>query len=436
MTRYLLLVLPIFLISCSTFKRGGSLSSEDKVIQNLPGGDSTSMVEMGQIPIEVNAKVEQWIQYFQGRGRPHFERYLERSTRYTPLMKKILKENGVPEDLIYVCMIESGFSSRIKSRAKAVGFWQFIKGTGNNYGLRVSNMIDERYDPVRSTEAASAYFKGLYNLFNSWFLALASYNVGENRIKNLVMKNYTRDFWEIARRKQLPSETVHYIPKFLAASLIAKEPEKYGFVGLDYQAPMVFDVVTAKDPVDMKVLAKSLKIDYKELKDLNPAYKTQYAPLLDGESFVRVPQGLGEAAKIAINDALVKNKRFLATSSVPAAKGSFLKYKVQRGDNLSKIAERFDVTVDEILKLNRIRKNKLRPGTMIKIPSSTANIVKEASDTSALKKKSSLLHIVKRGETLIHIARKYGVSLSKLARANDLNTRSYVYYGQKLWLPK
>lgn len=431
----LLLVLPFFLISCATQNKRGSNQSaaEDKIIQNIPGGDITNMNEMGQIPVEVNAQVEKWIQYFQGRGRPHFERYLERSTRYTPLMKKVLKENGVPEDLIYICMIESGFSSRIKSKAKAVGFWQFIKGTGNNYGLRANNMIDERYDPVRSTEAAAAYFKGLYNLFNSWFLALASYNVGENRVKGLVMRNYTRDFWELARRKQLPSETIHYIPKFLAASLIAREPEKYGFTGLDYQAPMVFDVVTAKDPVDMKILAKSLKIDFDDLKDLNPAYKTQYAPLLDGEAMVRVPQGLGEAAKIAINDAVVKNKRFLAQAEVPAGKGSFLKYRVQRGDSLETIAERFDVSVDDILKVNRVRKNSIRPGTTLKIPASALNVVKETRNSSAsFKKGESLLHVVRRGETLTHIAKKHNITLQKLAKLNNLQANHRVRYGQKL----
>jgi membrane-bound lytic murein transglycosylase D len=250
------------------------VDAEDKLIHELPGPETTSTSEMGQIPVEVNGEVENWIHYFQGRGRAYFERYLERSTRYAPLMKKILRDNGVPEDLIYICMIESGFSSKIKSKAKAVGFWQFIKGTGNHYGLRQTKIIDERYDPVRSTEAAAAYFKGLYNLFNSWFLAIASYNVGENRIKNLVMKNYTRDFWEIARRGQLPAETTQYIPKFLAASLIAREPEKYGFTGLDYQPPMVFESVTAKETIDMRALAKAMKVSYEEIQNLNPAYKT------------------------------------------------------------------------------------------------------------------------------------------------------------------
>ena len=301
-------------------------ATEDKTIQNLPAPTSSSDLdgsgETMQIPVEVNAEVEKWIEYFQGRGRGYFERYLERSTRYVPVMKKVLKENGVPEDLIYIAMIESGFTAKIKSRAKAVGFWQFIGGTGKHYGLRVNKLVDERYDPVRSTEAAAAYFKGLYNLFGSWYLAIASYNVGENRIKSMVMKNYTRDFWQLAVRKQLPPETTQYIPKFLAARLISREPEKYGFTGLNYEDPMSFDLITSADPVDMRALAKAMKIDYVEIRDLNPAYKTQVAPVMTNVATVRIPQGTLEAAKLVLNEAVVKNRQYMVAADDSGSSGS------------------------------------------------------------------------------------------------------------------
>ncbi len=428
--------------------------AEDKLIHELPGPQTPAAAtnEIGTIPLEVNGEVEKWIQYFQGRGRGYFERYLERSAKYAPLMKKVLRDNGVPEDLIYICMIESGFSSKIKSKAKAVGFWQFIKGTGNHYGLINNKLMDERYDPVRSTEAAAAYFKGLYNLFNSWFLAIASYNVGENRIKNLVMKNYTRDFWELAKRKQLPAETIQYIPKFLAAGLIAREPEKYGFVGLNYQTAMVFDTVTARETIDMRALAKNMKADYEEIRDLNPSYKTQYAPVISGEAQVRVPLGTKDLANNVMPNALVKNKRIVAEVDDVNSKNSFLRYKVQKGETLEKIAERFDVSVDSITKLNRVRRRRsLRPGTTLKIPSSAAMTKPQAHKTgdkvvaAAIKaevpansgeKKESLLHVVKRGETLTRIASKHNLSVASLAKANGLRWDQKVLLGQKITIPQ
>jgi LysM repeat protein len=206
---------------------------------------------------------------------------------------------------------------------------------------------------------------------------------------------------------------------------------------------MVFDVVTAKDPVDMKILASALKVDFQELKELNISYKTQYAPVLDGEAFVRVPQGLGEAAKLAISDAVVKNKRFLAQAEVPRNKNSFLKYKVQRGETLDKIAERFDVSVEDILKFNRIRKSRIRPGTTLKIPSSAFNVIKETpqqasskSKKSAPEKETVLHHVVKRGETLTRIAQQHKVSVATLARANNIGANNHVLYGQRLVIPR
>ena len=174
---------------------------------NEPEGPKVVVEELEQIPTEINPLVEKWINYFQGRGRPHMERYLSRSARYSKLMKKIIRENGLPEDLIYIALIESGFSSKAMSRAAAVGYWQFIKPTGKRFGLEINALIDERRDYVLSTQAAAEYFKGLYSMFGSWYLAMASYNVGENRVKKEVMRHYTRDFWELARKKRFPKET-------------------------------------------------------------------------------------------------------------------------------------------------------------------------------------------------------------------------------------
>ena len=214
------------LAACSTVSGTKSPDASDAAVANVGGttqGDlSDSGSDLDALPLEVNRNVLQWIDYFQGRGRPHMERYLQRSTRYMPIMKKILKDNGLPEDLIYIALIESGFSSTAHSSAAAVGYWQFIKGTGRRYGLGIDSYIDERRDFVKSTQAAADYFKGLYNLFGAWYLAIASYNVGENRVKNLVMKNKTRDFWKLARENRLPDETSNYVPKILSRTFDRK----------------------------------------------------------------------------------------------------------------------------------------------------------------------------------------------------------------------
>ena len=219
--------------------------------------------DMKNLPVEMNGKVTKWIEYFQGRGRGHMKRYLSRSSRYLPKMKEILKKHGLPEDLVYIALIESGFNAKAVSSARAVGFWQFIRGTGRRYGLQQNYYVDERRDFVLATEGASKYLKALYNLFGSWYLAIASYNVGENRVKNLVMKYYTRNFWDLAKKGRLPGETQNYVPKFLAARLIAKHPEKYGFDDVVYEPPLDFKVVDLSGKgVNLKKLAKHLNVTY------------------------------------------------------------------------------------------------------------------------------------------------------------------------------
>ena len=173
--------------------------------------------------------VKKWEDYFTGRGRRHMDTYLNRLPRYEAMMKQILKSEGVPEELIYIALIESGFNSKAYSRASAVGYWQFIRGTGKHYGLKQNWLVDERRDPIHSTRAAAQYFKALYHAFGSWHLAMSSYNAGEHRVLRAIMGNVTREFWSLHEKKQLPRETRDYVPKFIAAAKIASNPKKYGF---------------------------------------------------------------------------------------------------------------------------------------------------------------------------------------------------------------
>ena len=211
------------------------------------------------------------------------EKYLHRSTRYEKLMKEVLREEGLPEDLIYVPLIESGFSSSAHSHRSAVGYWQFIRDTGRRYGLKINRYVDERSDPLLSTRAAAAYFKSLYSLFGDWYLSLAAYNTGENRVKRAVMQDGTRDFWVLSKNKRLYRETRNYVPKFIAAMLIAKNPKEFGFVDVEYKSPLEYDRVYTTQAISLSKLSKHIGVSLKELKSLNTRYLTNYVPIYRGD---------------------------------------------------------------------------------------------------------------------------------------------------------
>ena len=436
-------------------------AQEKKSIEDTPATTndiSDSGSDLAVVPLAVNRAVFQWIDYFQGQGRPHMERYLSRSTRYMPIMQDILKKEGLPKDLIYIALIESGFASSAHSTASAVGYWQFIKGTGKRYGMQIDSFVDERRDFVRSTQGAADYFKGLYNLFGSWYLAIASYNVGENRIKNLVMKNKTRDFWQLARENRLPEETANYVPKFLAARLIAREPEKYGFTDIDYLPPLDFSEVEFKTGIDIRKLAKEMNLDYDDLRDLNPSYKRGVAFAKNGSLKLRVPKGQ-EASALAAADKSAAEGR-----GQYVADADYSYYKVRRGDNLATIAKKFNSSQAEIRQLNKMgRHASIVAGRRIRVPAETVAGLSK-SDVSASKKKSTVeltqrdkltlpaksltprvarsiaktqtrVHVVRRGENLMSIARLYQVSLRKLAKHNDLRNKSQIMVGSRLEIP-
>ncbi len=385
--------------------------------------------EFDEIPVEVNPKVQQWMAYFQGKGRKHMTRYLGRSTRYSSLMKRILRQNNMPEDLIYIALIESGFSSVATSRAAAVGYWQFIRGTGRRYGLEINKLIDERRDPVLSTQAAAAYFKELYGIFGSWYLAMASYNVGENRVLREVRRNYTRNFWEIARKKRLPKETINYIPKFIAAKIIASDPAKYGFDEVEYEKPIEFEHVTVDQPVNLKLMAQKMSMDYEELKKLNPKFRGEIAPLKQGKLELRVPFGQTSLAMNAAKDSFTTKVELIADNPDTTT------YKVRRGDTLSTIARRFHTTQANLRDLNDLRKRqRLKVGSYLQVPERVPHqSSKQVAKSSAAEGHST--HVVRSGESLSTIARKYGVSVQALRKANNLRRRSVLRAGNKLVIP-
>jgi len=394
----------------------------------------------GEIALDKNENVDMWVRYFQGRGRKHMELYLARSTRYLPMMKNVLRENGLPEDLVYISLIESGFSPLAHSRANAVGYWQFIRATGRRFGLHVDPFIDERRDPVLSTRAAAAYFKALYGMFGDWHLAMSSYNVGENRVKRAVTKHYTRNFWElIKKRRALPPETRHYVPKFIAATLIAKDPAAYGFTNIQYEDPLSYDAVALTTPISLVKLANNLGVDVDEMKLLNPKFRSDFVPISRGsETTVRIPVGMSADAQAALSLSVSQEPKIL--------NAEYFFYRIRRGDNLSTVATRHRTTVSRLRRLNNLsNRTVLRVGTRLKVPDPGGAGVSYAYEDDTRKTVSRAaaaiateggedFHVVRRGDNLSLIAAKYRVSLSELLRLNNLTSRSVIRRGQKLRL--
>ena len=243
------------------------------------------------IPVTYNARVSFWIHYFQTEGRTSFRSWLERSARYLPILQYELTRSGLPQDLVYVAMIESGFSPAASSHASAMGLWQFIEPTGRRYGLKMAWWLDERKDFLKSTRAAIGYMTDLYRQFNSWYLVAASYNMGENGVRRLIQRHRTNNFWELADKRALPNETTNYVPKIIAATLISKAPALYGFRDLDYQMPMSFEYFNAPGGTDLVNLAQYLGVSEKYLKDLNPELIRGFVPRTVGAHKIRIPKG-------------------------------------------------------------------------------------------------------------------------------------------------
>jgi len=250
------------------------------------------------IPVTYNKQVRYWLAYFQGRGRKSFQIWLDRSNRYLPKMKTVLKNRGLPTDLAYVAMIESGFSAHAVSSAAAVGYWQFISATGRRYGLKEAWWIDERRDFYRSTRAAANYLSDLYKMFDSWYLTAAAYNMGENRLKRLIKRYKTKNFWKLSRKSRFPKETKHYIPKLISAVLISKHPKLYGFKINKTHKPYKYEPFYVPGGTHLTHLARSIGNSPSYLKALNPALIYGLVPKKVNGYWIRIPKGkLARVAK-------------------------------------------------------------------------------------------------------------------------------------------
>jgi len=375
------------------------------------------------MPITINERVVAWLEYFQGPGRKSFQRYLERSGRYISIMRSILKEEGLPLDLVYIAMIESGFNSQAYSHASAVGFWQFIASTARIYDLKVGHWVDERRDVYKSTRAAARFFRDLYDKHGDWYVAMVGYNAGPGRINKAYKMTGVKDFWTWAAHKRaLRAETRNYVPKYIAAAIIAKMPEKFGFTNINYAAPFDYDVSMVGTQTDLSVIADLTGSTNKNILILNPHLYRKITPPVRNYK-VRLPKGT----------AAIFNQKY---AKLPKSKRIRMAYhRVKRGDTLSGIARKYNVGVKTIARANHIRNYRhLKLGKKLiiplngKMPSSVASHGR--SRTS--KRQQAVYHRVKKGETAGHIARKYHVSLTNLQKWNKLNKRNTVRLGQKL----
>ncbi len=258
-------------------------------VQKAPSSAQTSVIF--DLPVTYNRKVSHWISYFQDKGKNWFRDWLERSTKYMPYIQKELKEAGLPQDLAFMVMIESGFAPNAISHADAVGPWQFIQPTGHRYGLKVNWWIDERRDLKKSTLAAIRYMKDLYQEFGSWYLVAASYNMGEGGLRRQIKKHQTRDFWALSRAGALPQETMDYVPKILAAMMITKSPSLYGFRDIAQFDPFDYDIVTVPGGTDLKEIANAIGVTGRSLRDMNSELVLGYVPSQVSKHTIRVPKG-------------------------------------------------------------------------------------------------------------------------------------------------
>lgn len=384
--------------------------------------DKTDSVKY-DIPIEWNEKVENSLAYLQTVARDAFATYLERSGRYKQIVENILTEYSLPHDLAYLPLIESGYNPHAYSYARAVGMWQFISATGRTYGLDRNWWYDERRDFEKSTRAAAKHLKDLYDEFGSWNLALAAYNGGAGRVRREIRKKKTDDFWKLRLHKQ----TMNYVPLFMAATIIAKQPQKYGF-SPNYEPALEYDTVKCSKCISFKNIASKTGISVSNLELLNPELRRGVTPPDIREYSLRIPKG--------------STSRFLASyDDIPSEQNTnWVRHTIRRGETVSTIARRYGVSIASIVQANNLgKRRKIYAGKTLMIPippgKSYASGSSEASPRrTTIQRSNNGRYLVRNGDTLWDIAVAHGVTVSALKRANSLSSNR-IYAGRELVIP-
>jgi membrane-bound lytic murein transglycosylase D len=332
--------------------------------QSIPAADSNETSY--NIPVVLDPAVERHIRFFNTSIRSRFEQWLIRFSRYRPMVENIFAEFNLPSDLVNLSLVESGFNPYAYSRAKATGPWQFMKGTGKVYGLRIDHYVDERRDPIKSTVAAARYLKDLYDLFGTWPLAMAAYNAGEGKVQRALHKIQGETFWDISKTRLIRQETKQYVPRIMAATIIARSPEQYGF-SQTTATPHQFEEVIVNRALHFRAIASASGVAYDDLRLLNPELRRDATPPDDSAYHLKVP--VGTAEKVAgLLDRIPTYKFPPLVSKVRHAKArSPQSYRVRAGDTLEKVSKRFHIPLRTLKTRNNLSSSVIRPGESLTI---------------------------------------------------------------------
>lgn len=384
------------------------------------------------IPVVYNDQVKKWVSYFLNRGRPFFERYTERAGRYAPILGAILEEHGLPRDLIFLAMAESGFNNSAKSWAAAVGPWQFMPYTGRMYGLEQDWYRDERRDPIKATVAAARYLAKLYDDFGQWEVAAAAYNAGEGKLGRAIKKYKSEDFWHLTKGKYLKDETKNYVPKIMALAIIGKNLKSFGFDDVEFHEPLDFDEISVPAGTDLVKLSEAVGVDFEEIQRLNPEVLRWFTPPNIADYRLRLPPNTAE--KYA---QCCAKENYLAVN--------FQQYVVpKKGMSLAAVSKKFKIRKDYVIaSLNNVsERTHFDAGDVVKLPFREGEVVSSENNLYAdlfekprreilkrnsraykakryaARKKPMRYYVVKKGETLFTVAQKHGISVKRLIASN------------------
>jgi membrane-bound lytic murein transglycosylase D len=397
------------LLSATTFERPQPLETTEQTV--LADLDRTRPT----MPIAVNAKVLSYVEAFQGSLREFMQGSLDRSQRYLPMIQTAFAEAGVPEELAYLPIVESAFKPNAVSRARARGMWQFMLGTAREHGLDQTWFVDERADPEKATRAAAEYLRTLHEVFGDWNLALASYNAGPGRVQRAMTRSRKSDYWDLtASSRYLPRETREYVPMVLAAIIVARNPQLYGFE-VGPAAPLTWETVTVPNALDLRIIGEWAGVSVETLRELNPELRRNTTPV--GEHLLKVPVGTSATVEAQLATA---DPSLFVTLDV---------YTVRRGDTLSSIARRYRVSVADIQSVNEMRTTRIYPNQNLMIPGRTATALPRPSSARTATNgatngdvQSPVVYRVRRGDTLSRIARMFGTSVSSIKALNQLTS--------------